>query len=242
MIYSFNGTVLPYVATAAAALANRVTGADTPARPGGYAGQQRPAARKVALSGTLTGLATYDALLDAWSNLCAAQNTTTPAKLYLRTGWYLWALCESFTDGERGVDHIKWDGSYKASDPFYYSDTVVAPVLGSTGGTFVVGGNQSAMPLLQITCAPASGGGGNVTITNTATGETCVLLPTASTTYYLDSRQETVSTGGFGAVDATGNFAGPFISLAVGANTITVTPGGGATVSAVALSYSPRSL
>jgi phage-related protein len=236
--YSFGGVTLPNVSICAAPMPSKAPGNAAPGYSGSYGGFQRPNERKVTLSGNLIVRTSFSDLLDAWSSLSAAHDTGVPVQLCIRDNWYLWAVCESITDSERGVDHIGYQAQYAARDPYYYSATASTPALTTGGGTFTVGGNKAALPTLTLTVSAAPAGG-TITVANSATGESFVLSPNSALAYVLDSRLETVTMSG---VDATGQFAGQFLTLAVGSNTLTITTAGGATLSAASITFNGRSL
>jgi hypothetical protein len=236
--YSFNSATLPNVATVATPYSSRISSAETPSRPGGYAGQQFAAERKISLTGTLTA-SSYSALQTAWSDLLAANDVSVPAQLVVRDNWYYLATCESIADSERDVTSIQYDATYVCADPVAFSTTLSTPTLPTTGGTITsVAGNKPALPALTLTvsAAPASS---YLTVTNTTTSESFVLFPDATGVFVIDSLAESCKVG---TTDKMACFQGRFISLRPGSNTLTIATSGGAALSAASINYRARAI
>lgn len=233
--YSFNSYSLPLVESVAAPMPGRIAQADTPGRAGGYQGKRRTGSRSITVTGTLAA-DSYADLLDAWSDLCAAHDVEDAAHLVIRDGWYLLAQPETVADSERDTSHLKYDITYRCSDPFFRSTTLTSQTLStSSSTTFTATGNVAALPAISLTF---SGGSGSATITNTTTGETCTISPDTTGTYIIDCEGESVT---LSSADKSACFAGQFLTIAPGSNTIAVSATGG-TLTAASLTYRGRAL
>jgi phage-related protein len=129
----------------------------------------------------------------------------------------------------------KWKLTFKAEDPFYYSQTLHedsrTPTSGS-GYTIVNAGNAPTRVKIEVT-APAGGIADACKIENQTNGESFQYRGTIAATKILevdnrvDANDFSVLNDG---VDDTKNFEGDFITLDPGNNTIIYTGTAGATV------------
>lgn len=247
--YQFANFPLPLVTQASVPSGARIGSASTPARHGEYAGKRYLAARQVKISGVLIG-ADYSDLQNKWSQFCAAHNLMSPAPLFCGLeDRFLYAVAESLNDTSRGVDAIEWDATYVAHDPHFYSVSEQnISVSNPTSFAVSTNGNANALPRItfNISAAPA---GSTISLSNTTTGETCILRPTTATPIIIDSRLETVTSGAILFVaDQMGVFSGRFLSLKGGplftdkTSSLTLSTTGGAAVSSLLINFRDRSI
>lgn len=241
-IVSFGGVVLPLVTAVQAALPGRIGAAATPGRSGGYVSRRYNDARTVTVSGVLNGAPgqSYDDIFAAWSALSTnLANACKSAEglLYIRPGYSLSAYLETISDTGHNAFYINYEATFKASDPYYYSDTANTITVALSGTTTLTNGDLAvALPAFTVTTT----GAGSATLSNTATGEafTLVVSDAGGGTYTVDARTETVTV--FTGADKMAGFSGRFVTLAPGANVITVTTTGA--VSGIAATFRGRQL
>ena len=233
-MYSFDGVELPFVSSAINPFASKIPTAETPGYAGGYAGKRLAASRTASVLGTIKA-ASFADLLAALSNFQALHDVETAKQLVLRDGWFYYALPDPVTPSDMEATNLHYQVDYKITDPYCYSATLQTVNLSASGNTTVTtgaqGGNRRAVPTISVVISTP---GGVVTITNATTGETCYLYPTAAQTYTINCRRQTLDAG------TMAEFGGVFLSLAVGANTISISASGGAVVASATCAFRDR--
>lgn len=235
MIYSFNGFELPLVESFSAPMASRIATAETPARAGQYQGRRQAASRTITVIGTLTANSFTD-LQTAWSNFQAAHDVSSPKALSIREGFYFYAIPDAVSESDVQPASLHYQVDYKIADPFAYSYAVNTETLNINGTTVVTaGGNKFALPTISFVVGVAPSGG-SIVVWNQTTGEKATIRPSAAQQYRFNCRTEKMELG------LMSEFSGQFPSLAVGANTISVTAAGGTTLVSASISWRNRSL
>jgi hypothetical protein len=219
--------------------------ADVLGRPGQYTQGGLSGARRITLQGQLT-LNEGDDKEALWDTFVAAHLPGMPQALYLgRDDRFLLAEVVGIKDtnsmgkGDDFPTSIPWEVQFVASDPMFYAQSPSGPVNINTGGTLTTSGTSVTAPILAIVLS-ALGIAGTLTLTNVTTGKTFTLtMPGTLTTLTVDCAQQKI-TDSLGR-DVTALFlAGSFWELVPGANVIAKTATGGASSSAVNVSWWDR--
>lgn len=189
---------------------------------------------------------TPDALWAALDSFRAACARGTSGQLFFgRDDRYYNAQVETFTDSY--TEGLLWGSvatvaiGFKASSPYALAtapDTVVFATGGSPWTLDPDGDSDAgALPAWSLTIGAA--GTGPITLTNATTGEICTLLGTfgAGDVIVLNRDGYTVTQNGAANFGLLG---GRIPRLTPGVNTISLTLGGTATVSAFSATYTPR--
>jgi phage-related protein len=195
-------------------------------------------ARKFSLSGLLKGTSADD-LRQKWDAFRQAHRPRSPSKFYLHSDRYRWAEVAGIGKvemGETAKAWLEWSVEFVAADPYDYAETATSTTGLSGGGTVTTAGDSTSLPIFTMVVS-SIGTDGTITIGNSTTGESFVLAPCATGTVTIDSRLQTVVRS---SVDVTHEMNGQFLTLAPGANTITVSTSGGASISSLSSSAADR--
>jgi len=132
--------------------------------------------------------------------------------------------------------------TFEAADyPEAFASSGATSALSAGGGTVTVSGDAAVLPVWTITVGSA--GSGPFTLSNAATGEAATLAPAdgsdfgAGDVIILTRDGYSVTRGG---VEEFGLLDGRIPRLLAGANVVTLSAGGTATVSALSVTYVPQ--
>lgn len=217
-------------------LAVQMRASDTPGRAGGYSSGGTIASRRFALSGKLVGTSTTD-LRSKWRAFRAAHAPGAAQKFYTHSDTYRWAEPVGVTKAQfdQVFSHLEFEVEFLSVDPYDYEDTPSSATGLAGGGTVTTLGQAPSPPTFTLTVGGTLGG--TITLTNTRTGEAMNILPTATGAIVIDSRLEAITRSG---VNISGEMSGLFLSLAVGANVLTVSATGGTTVTVLSVAWNDR--
>lgn len=239
--YDFPATLRPASSPAERDVAEQ----ERPREEGSILGAPRDKSRVFQVRGSITA-----ASPDALDTLCRA------IKKACYGGGSLWfgrddrylpnAVCTSFAgDHEDGLLYgliTNLSIGFTAERPFEVAISATTVTLATTGGTVADSGDAPALPSWNITINAA--GSGPLTLENSTTGETAT-IGTSSTSFtagqviVLNRDGNTVTRGG-AAEPGLLSAASRIPKLNAGNNTITLTAGGTATISAFSATFTPR--
>lgn len=169
-------------------------------------------------------------LAGAWDDFRAAHEPGSPQALYLgRDDRYVLAEVESLLEDPASyLGATRFEVGFVLADPYTYAATASGSTtnLGTTGATLSNAGKQPSWPTLTIPITAP--GTGLITVTNTTTGESFTLDPTAAETLTLDHAAKTCVNGS--GTDRSGLVSGTLFSLRPGSNVLTIALGSGVTI------------
>lgn len=214
--------------------------ADTPSRHGGYSQGALYAPRHFSLDGLLK--AESAAILRQRTEALMLMHGPGIHRFYVHSDRFINA--EFF--GESKIKYgmlsgawINWGIDFHAADPFLYADAASTKSGLNAGGTVESNGTEPTYPTVTLTVG-STGTNGTIIVTNTTTGETFTLKPSATGVYVFDPEAETVTKS---SVDVTPDMiAGVFLSVNPGSNTITVSTTASATCTALQFDWRDRFL
>jgi phage-related protein len=213
---------------------------EAPREDGSISQSTRLQSRIFQVQGEITA-ATADALQVIYDAMKAACSKGVPTQLwYGRDDRYCLAQRLSWTDdADNGTTYgLIWNIriGFKAVKPFEYAVSPTTVTLTTSGGTISPGGNATAEPLFSVTIG--TGGVGNVTITNSTTGESFVIAGTFSSGDVITVNRD----GYLPQLNGVANWSilsGRIPMLSVGSNTI-VASATTVTISALSVTYTSR--
>lgn len=209
--------------------------ADTPGMNRAYTAGGLRGGTTIQIKGQIIGTSTTN-VRDRIDTFIAAHAPGIGKKFYPHSDRYYNAEVVGFSG-------LKFDGQIRflvpfsveffAADPYAYADSATATSSLASGGTVTNGGHAPTFPTITVAVS-SIGTNGTVTIGNTTTGQSLVLTPDATGTFTIDCAAQTVSRS---SAYRPATHSGDWLRLNAGANTITVTLGGSATISSMSFSH-----
>lgn len=220
----------------------RLRTADTPGMNRGYSAGGLLSPATFSIEGIIKGTSAtnYRDRTDTFLAAHAPGRTDTAGnlrKFYPHSDRFRYAEVRAVNKLDDESTHRFWgdfDVEFYSADPLLYAETATSTSSLAAGGTITNSG-QAATRHVTLTLAVGSiGTNGTIILTNTTTGEVMTITPDATGTFTIDCYAETVSRS---SAYRPATFSGEWISLNPGANTLTVSTTGSASVSSLSCSH-----